>query len=200
MRSTFSLVPPALVLLVALFQGGIPAPARAAASLEQFFGTYVGSAETTEGSDADETGSDRTFVRDLDAVIEPYRGDGFTITLVTVMHAKEGRATPGARRRVLVATFRAADRPGVFLPVAEKSLFSTSRRRDPMEGDEVIWARIEDQTLSVFSLQIGPDGRSYLLSYHRTLTEDGLDILFTRQVDGVLDKRIEGRMVRVKAE
>lgn len=194
MRARLTLILATLALLL----GSLPAWAEA--TLADFFGTYVGSARTTQGSDADETGSDGAFVRDLDTVIEPYRGKGFTITLVTVIHPEEGRAVPGARRRVLVATFQATARPDVFLPVAEKSLFSTARKSDPMAGDPVIWARIEDDTLGVFSMAIGPDGRSHQLSYERTLTENGLDILFTREVDGILDKRIEGRMVRVKDE
>ena len=69
--------------------------AGAAASLEPFFGTYVGVAEVK-----DLRAGDAALQRDMDIVIEPYKEGGFRIHWVNVSLVNGKRAMPGVERRV----------------------------------------------------------------------------------------------------
>ncbi len=44
---------------------------------------------------------------------------------------------------------------------------------------------------------INPDGTYELQAYERVLTEHGLDIDYRRILDGVVERRITGRTIRV---
>ena len=58
------------------------------------------------------------------------------------------------------------------------------------------WATIDGDTLTVYSLGITDDGRSEMQIFHRTLTENGMDVSFIRLEDENIKVRVVGQLVR----
>jgi hypothetical protein len=174
----------------------LAAPATfAAASLEPFFGSYVGIAEV---KDLQADGAVRQ--RDMDIVIEPYKEGGFKIHWVNVSLVDGKRAVPGVERRVQTVLFEPAEDRGFFVEVVESSPFRERGEMLPMRGDPVRWASLDDQGLHVYSFMVLEDGRYELQAYDRTLTDIGLDIRFQRIVDGALVREITGTTARANLE
>jgi hypothetical protein len=173
----------------------LAAPADAsAASLEPFFGTYVGVAEVKDYEDGD------TRQRDMDIVLEPYQRGGFQIHWVNVSLIDGKRAVPGVERRVQTVLFEPAEDRGFFVEVTENNPFRERDETRPMRGDPVRWASLDDQGLHVYSFVVLEDGRYELQVYDRTLTDIGLDIRFQRIVDGALVREITGTTARANLE
>jgi hypothetical protein len=165
--------------------------ARAAASLEPFFGAYVGVAEVKDFRDGGEV-----MQRDMDIVIEPYKEGGFRIHWVNVSLVDGKRAVPGVERRVQTVLFEPAPDREFFVEVAESSPFRERGETRPMRGDPVRWASLDDQGLHLYSFMVLEDGRYELQVYDRKLTDIGLDIRFQRIVDGMLVREITGTTAR----
>ena len=62
----------------------------------------------------------------------------------------------------------------------------------------VQWAYIDGDALVINTFAVLSDGRFEWQLYERSLTETGLDIGYTRIVDGTVRRRITGRLVSVK--
>jgi hypothetical protein len=62
----------------------------------------------------------------------------------------------------------------------------------------VIWARIQQDTLSVYSLVVLESGAYQLQVYDRILTPLGMDIQFRRYDDGILSRGIIGNLARAE--
>lgn len=165
----------------------------ATGELEPFFGTYVGSADVTDLVTG-ETGQ-----RDLDIVIEPHDQSGFSLHWVSVARVDGRRDVPGVQRRVQTVLFAPSDQGDFFVEVQKESPFRERGETQPMRGDPVRWAYIEDDTLHVASFVVLEDGRYELQLYERMLTETGLDIEFQRLQDGELLTRIVGSTARADA-
>jgi hypothetical protein len=183
-----SRVSAALLLVLGLACAG--ASGSRAASLEPFFGTYVGVAEVNDLN----TGDVRE--RDMDIVIEPYREGGFKIQWVNVTLVDGQRAVPGVERRVQTVLFEPAEDRAFFTEVQESNPFRERAETRPMRGDPVRWASLDDQGLHVYSFVVLADGSYELQIYDRTLTDIGLDIRFQRIVDGKIVRRILGTTAR----
>jgi hypothetical protein len=179
-------------LLVALLLA-VSAGAHAA-SLEPYFGTYVGVAEVADLA----TGTVRE--RDMDIVIEPYKQGGFMINWVNVSLVDGKRAVPGVERRVQTVLFEPAQDRGFFVEVAENNPFREREQTRPMRGDPVRWASLDDQGLHVYSFVVLEDGRYELQTYDRRLTDIGIDIKFQRIVDGEVLREITGTTARANVE
>ncbi len=178
------------LVLAALIAFMHPAPAIAD-EIEPFLGTYVGTAQVlgSNGEVAEE--------RDMDITISEERGGGFSITWINVTRVDGRRDVPGVRRRVDEVMMEPGERDGVFLEKTQRSLFERRRDVDVLDGDAMRWARIEGNSLGLFSLVVMEDGGYELQSYERILTEDGLAIEFSRVKNGVVTRRIVGRTIRV---
>lgn len=181
----------ALALMLAL---AAPA-ARAAVSLEPFFGTYVGVAEVK-----DSRNDGAVLQRDMDIVIEPHKQGGFRIHWVNVSLVDGKRAAPGVERRVQTVLFEPAQDRSFFVEVAEASPFRERGEMQPMRGDPVRWASLDEQGLHVYSFMVLEDGRYELQIYDRTLTDIGLDIRFQRIVDGELVREVTGTTARANLQ
>ena len=130
----------ALALMLAL----AATAATASASLEPFFGTYVGVAEVKNFRDGGDV-----LQRDMDIVIEPYKQGGFRIHWVNVSLVDGKRAVPGVERRVQTVLFEPAEDREFFVEVAESSPFRERGEMQPMRGDPVRWASLDEQGLHV---------------------------------------------------
>jgi hypothetical protein len=169
----------------------LAAPGTAtAASLEPLFGTYVGVAEVQDVAKGD------VRQRDMDIVIEPYKQGGFRIQWINVSLVDGKRAVPGVERRVQTVLFEPAQGRGFFIEAAENNPFREREQTQPMRGDPVRWASLDDQGLHVYSFMVLEDGRYELQVYDRTPTDIGLDIRFQRIVDGTVIRQITGTTAR----
>ena len=82
-----------VLTLVVVVAGSIPSQAHAEATLDDFFGNYVGGglAERDDGSSEE---------RDMDIAIVPYKQNGFTLNWITVIRDEAGTRTgPDVKRR-----------------------------------------------------------------------------------------------------
>ena len=180
--------------LTALAAVVIASAGARAASLEPFFGTYVGVAEVQDFVDGE------TRQRDMDIVIEPYKRGGFQIHWVNVSLIDGKRAVPGVERRVQTVLFEPAADRGFFVEVAEADPFRERGETQPMRGDPVRWASLDEEGLHVYSFVVLEDGRYELQVYDRTLTDIGLDIKFQRIVDSQVVREITGTTARANLE
>lgn len=162
----------------------------AAASLDAFFGSYVGVAEVQNGL------GEVVERRDMDIVISPFHRKGFEIRWVNVTLIDGRRDLPGVERRIAEVVFEPRDGSGFFTEGHEVDPFTSREEIEPMAGDPVRWAKLDDDGLHVFSFVVLPDGAYELHTYTRRLTDVGLDLFFERVVDGVMVRRIEGHTVR----
>lgn len=101
----------------------------------------------------------------------------------------------------LQARFVGTDRPGVFeyAPKASSFLgrmFASPTTGNPLEGETLLWARIDADTLAVYSLTIDEDGGFDLGHYTWTRTDDGLALHYRERTQD-LDEQVvvEGRLV-----
>jgi hypothetical protein len=160
------------------------------ASLEPFFGSYVGVAEVQNLPNGD------VRRRDMDIEIEPYKQGGFKIHWINVTLVDGQRAAPGVERRVQTVLFEPAENRGFFVEVQEDNPFRERAETRPMRGDPVRWASLDEQGLHVYAFLVLEDGSYEMQVYDRSLTDIGIDITFQRIVDGKVVRRIVGTTAR----
>jgi hypothetical protein len=179
--------PRILALAVVFAVLGCPASANDN-RIVAFFGSFVGTARV-EGS------SDRQ--RDIIVSIEPAR-KGFSIYTSTVIANGPDRSTPGVKWRTETQNFVVTDKEHhLYEPLLRKSMFA--RRRDPdlLAGDTLAWANVRGRTLGVYAMDVLEDGHYELRVFERTLTPRGMDLKFTRYIDGQVVRRLVGTLARV---
>lgn len=169
-------------LLIVAFGGA--AIAGGDKPIEAFFGSYEGTAVVDEGG-----GLSR---RDLRVEIVPAR-KGFHLTWKTVIH-RSGRRE---KTRESSFEFRPSGREGIFVSAVRKDMFGNRVPLDPLKGESFLWAKIVRDTLSVYAMVINDDGDIELQVYDRTLTDDGMELKFSRFSGGWLKKAIIARLDRV---
>lgn len=177
-------------IALALLAFVLSAAPAAAASLDGFFGSYVGVAEVKDAS------GEVVEQRDMDIVISPFRRGGFRVRWVNVTLVDGRRDVPGVQRRIAEVVFEPRDGTGFFTEGHIVDPFTSREEIAPLAGDPVRWAKLDDDGLHVFSFVVLPDGAYELHTYTRQLTDIGLDLFFERVVDGVMVRRIEGHTVR----
>lgn len=141
------------------------------ASIEAFYGTYVGQAIYEKDGVASE--------RDLNVVIKPFR-KGFTIEWTTV----STRANGTTKRAAYKVNFRQSRREGIFQSAMKINKFGKGVPLDPIKGDPYVWAHVHGKTLTVQAMVITDDGGFEMQTYDRTLTDNGLKLNFSRVRDG----------------
>ena len=166
----------------------VPAAERDA-TIEDFFGTFVGNARIEE---------DGQF-RDIIVAIEPAR-KGFSIYTSTVIRKGPVRAVPGVKWRAETQNFVQSGVPHLYEPMLRESMFAQRRSPDLLNGDTVAWASIRGRTLGVYALNVLEDGHYELRVYERTLTDLGLDLNFIRYRDGLAVRELSGILARTKED
>jgi hypothetical protein len=159
---------------------------------EAFHGDWQGEELSVEEGSA---GLDVT-AKDLSVQIEPDDG-GFRMSWSAL--SREGSGDPLVRHEV-EARFEPSDRSGVFVVDPEQSsmllsLFGDPATNNPLEGEPLLWARLDRETLSVYGLAIHEDGSFDLYQHVRTLTGEGMMARHTHRTerDAVI---LEGRLVQ----
>lgn len=133
---------------------------------------------------------------DLSVRIAP-DGDGFRMRWTALSHEMSG--SPLARQAV-EARFEPTDRPGVFAFDPERSsmllrLFGDPSTSNPLEGEPLLWARLDGETLSVYGLAINPEGGFDLYQHVRTLTGEGMTARHTHRTEREV-LSLEGLLLR----
>lgn len=163
-------------------------------TIEKFFGNYVGSGNATIAD------GDRREVRDLDVTVKRFKNEGFTLKWITVIRDENGgRTGADVKRREVEENFiPVEDKENVFVLSPKGGLFQKSELPNPLRGDAVRWAAIEDNSMIVYSMAISASGGSELQVYRRSLTDKGMAISFMRLQDEDVKVRMSGDLVRTK--
>lgn len=160
----------------------VPREASRDLPIAAFFGRFSGSG-LAAGEDADYLGVTQ---RDIDVEIAA-SGNGFRASWTTVLRQGGAPGNPNIRRRATALNFVPMDRPGQYRAVESGSLLS---------GQPVSWARIRGQTLYIYELNLTEDGRWDVQTYARTLSGAGMQLQYTRLVDGERMRIVRGRLVK----
>ena len=159
------------------------APAWAADQpISAFFGQWRGAGL----SESEISVHFQVSARDLDVRIQPAGTGGFTITWTTIQRQKGAAGAPEAVNKGTTMT---------FLPEGKPNVFRAQGSADPLKGP-FAWARIQDRTLTVHSLEIAADGGFELQVYDRTLTGSGMELNYTRTKDGDQVRTARARLIK----
>ncbi|NVO55163.1 hypothetical protein HW561_05095 [Rhodobacteraceae bacterium B1Z28] len=150
-----------------------------AAEITPFVGDYVGSANVvdTDGS---------STPRDMSVSIHETK-NGFNVSWGTVTYKLDGRV----KEQKFSVDFQPSHRADVFSAAMKRNVFGHEVPLDPMKGEPFVWGRIEGATLTVFSLFINENGGYELQQFDRTLAEGGLDLSFSRFINGEKSRSVE---------
>ena len=172
-----------------------PQSTQSPAKLEDFFGVFVGQSFVV-----DEAGNvQEGHIRDIELIVEPYRrGRGFQIEWITVIYNQK-RTEVGVRRRSNLAKFEPAPIEGLFQEVTKNNPFKINKSFNLLDGDVLVWSRLDSGYLTTYSLQITDEGTYILKTYARDLTDTGSNIDFVAYEDGEKVKQIRGVLTRVKS-
>jgi hypothetical protein len=164
-----------------------PSPAANAAApkldIKAFYGKFGGTG-FADGDDAAYFGMSQ---RDLDVQIEGAANGGFRVTWTTVLRDSSDPKVPHFRRRQATLT---------FVPGTKPDVYQASESGDPLSGGTVSWANITRNTLTVHQFTVLPDGRHDVQTYARTLSGTGMDLVYTRVVEGERQRRVKGKLVK----
>ena len=160
---------------------------------------FCGIREAIAGT-ASRVGEKQTEQRDLDVTIEPYKKGGFTIKWITVVRGADGqRVDDDVKRREVEENFiPLEDKENVYILAPKGGLFQKAELPNPLRGEPMRWATIENGAMTIYSMAITNAGGAELQVYRRTLTDKGIDISFLRMHDEKVVVHMEGTLVRTK--
>lgn len=181
----------AAALLVAL--AGLVLASPAGASLDDFFGRYVGDGRLHD------LRAGEIQHRDVVTSIEAFGEGGFAVRWSSVVRVEGRRDVPGVRHLVRALAFEPARDGDFFLRAPDYDPFRLRDELEPMTGDALAWAKVEGDTLDIYVFAVTGAGAGELQRHRRVLTEIGLTLEYTGLVDGVVVTTGSGRMVRVGA-
>lgn len=162
--------------------------ANAASLIEGFVGRWSGHGI--------ETPNDAIPAETISIRIDKH-GGGFELSWNDL--ALNDQGVPAAEP--LEARFVATDREGVFefSPKSDSFLdrmFASTENGNPLEGETLLWARIDAATLAVYSLTINENGGFDLDHYSWTKTDGGLALAYrTRTQEVGAEVLLEGHLV-----
>lgn len=154
--------------------------------IEKFFGSYSGT--TTWGAGLSP--------RDINVVIQPL-GHGFNISWDTISL----RDPRKPKRKSHAIDFLKTSHENVYVSEQQKNRTDVPIAIDPMQGPmpkaPLVWARIKNNTLSLYAFDVTADGRPDVQAYHRTLNGDKMKLHFIRYLEGKVVKQTKGKMQRI---
>lgn len=178
------------LVLIGVILAASPAFAQGALP-EPFYGDWQGEDVIVDGN-----ADFRATADDLSVRIAP-DDSGFRMHWTAL--SREEAGGPLVRHPV-EARFEPADRPGVFVFDSEQSslllrLFGDPATNNPLEGEPLLWARLDGETLSVYGLAINADGSFDLYQHVRTLTDAGMAARHIHRTEHEV-VTLEGQLVR----
>ena len=164
----------------------LAATGRAASpDIQAFVGEYEGEAISADGGGLS--------TRDLRVKISAV-GNGFTVNWISVTKRPDGRL----KRKQYSIDFHPTRRKNIFRSGERKDMFGNAVPLDPMEGDPYVWARIHENTLTVYAVHVLEDGGYEIQTYDRTRIPTGLSLKYSRVRDGKILNTVEGTLLEVK--
>lgn len=150
----------------------------AQAQVERFVGSYEGSASviSTDGT---------SQPRDMSVEIEETK-DGFTVSWTTITYRADG----SRKEKPYTIDFEPSDRDGIFAAAMRRNVFGHNVPLDPMKGEPYVWARVQGDTLSVFSIFVMENGGYDIQQFDRTLVDGGLQLNFKSLTDGAVQRSV----------
>lgn len=181
----------AIVVIAVMLPSGV---AHAADGHEKFYGSYVGNGTATRVTEK------TTEQRDLDVTIQAFKNGGFTIKWITVVRGTDGaRVADDVKRREVEENFvPLEDKEDLFILAPKGGLFQKAELPNPLRGEPMRWASLENGAMTIYSMAISDSGGSELQVYRRTLTDKGMDISFLRMRDETVEIKMNGTLVRTK--
>ncbi len=160
------------------------------ARIDAFYGHWHGTEVSASGQTA------TLAPGDLDVTLR-VEGSGFHMAWTGLERQADGPLA----RQMFHASFTPTDRPGVFAfdpgkPSLLSRLFADPKTANPLKGETLLWARLEDSTLTVYSLAIDDHGGFDLDRYARTLTDHGMTVRYTHRIENERTLTVEGRLER----
>ncbi len=168
-----------LALFLTLASGLVQAQS---VTIDAFYGVWHGSAI----SESQISTNFRLTSRDLNVELRPANGNGFTLEWATIQRKKGDPSNPTEKIKVQTAT---------FLPAGQSNLWKADGSGDVMDAG-YSYARLHGQTLSIYSMETADDGSLEVHIYRRTLSALGMELIFTRLVDGQPVRTVKGRLVK----
>ncbi len=77
-------------------------------------------------------------------------------------------------------------------------MFGNAVPLDPLKGDPYVWARVHEDSLTVYALHVLEDGGYEMQTYARTRIPEGLDLKYSRVRDGEILRTVNGILLEVK--
>lgn len=161
------------------------AGAAAAETIKDFEGHFVGMGITRVKQPS---GSVAARDRDLDVVIIAGKDGGFTLSWKTVYLYRWTNSEKSKKHFSSLA----------FKPTEKKNVWRAARSGDPLKGRAMIWARLEDKTLTVYVVAADPAGGLATAIYERRLTGRGMQLRFMSHRDGKQIRSVHAVLRREK--
>ena len=166
--------------------------AAVAVDLDDFFGSWRGFEVSIDAPEQ----SLELKPADLEMSIAGERG-GFRLRSFSLARGRDG----GLLLRPFDALFVPTETAGVFAyqPAAGSllsRLFADPSTGNPLEGETLLWARLQDDVLHVYSLAIDERGGFALEHTTAQLTEDGLETDLSLRLENEQIVTVAGRLER----
>lgn len=178
----------ALVVLVAM---GLAGAAQAqqqqlgqpkSLPIAAFFGIFKGSGV----AELENNPQFRTSMRETAVEIRPADAGGFSVAWSTTS-PRGNPNQPTQKTKTTEAVFKATARPGVY---------EAAKPANPVTGGDLMWARLQRQTLTVYALTTTEDGRYEMQKWDRTLQGTGMVMVYTRISDGEPTRSVKARLTK----
>lgn len=161
----------------------LAAPVDAAnLDIKAFYGKYAGSGV----ANSEDSLYFAVTVRDTDVTIGPTQ-DGFRVTWTTVIRQGGDPSKPNVRRRSTTVDFVQQVKLNQFV----------GKPGDGLPPGGQAWARIINNTLTIYIFSVDEDGNYEIQSYARTLTGAGMDLVFSRIRDGEQTRTVKAKLTRM---
>jgi len=150
---------------------------------DKFFGKYSGQVDVT---------GDQT--RNLEVEINSIK-NGFNVSWKTIKSDQSG----SGKTKSYSIDFIPSDRNGIYGSAMKTNLFGGQEALDPMKGEPYFWAKITNQTLTIFGMLITEDGDYEIQRYDRTLQGDEMQVEYTltkgddfiKKINALLNKQTD---------
>jgi hypothetical protein len=174
-----------LIVLAALFTVTISNALQAGLrDVERFYGAYEGEGVAVE----DGVKSKRGLVVEIGPT-----EDGFVVKWSTTIFVDD---SPD-RTSSYSVNFTKSRREDIFTSQMRVNKFGSRVPLDPLKGDPLIWSRLIDDTLTVYGMRITKEGSFDLQVYHRTRTDEGMTLDYTRILEGKSIRTVTGTLEEV---
>ncbi len=155
-----------------------------ASHYEIFFGRYVGATSYMQNG--------KEVQRDLSVEITPAK-TGFNVKWTTTKVKASGETKSKSYSRDFVPS----GREHIYSSAMKANLFGGREPLDPMKGDPYVWAKIHDNVMTIYAMLITEEGGYEMLTYERTLTEEGITVVFNRIGDGNPQRQVKATLKKV---